>query len=168
MLLIRYVFFSVLKVNDARELTVIFKSSAISEIINLFLVTNIPTEIINKLNKIQNQFIWNGTSLQIKRYTLCNRYENAALKNVDILSKSISLQCSWIKLLYYNSSRPWKIMLSYLIDTYLWKSFKFHSNLNIPANKIKCFPISYKQIIKWGEALSSFPNLPSAIVFEAI
>ena len=31
-------------------------------------------------------------------------------------------------------------MPSYLIDTYPGKNFEFHSNLDIPVNKIKCFP----------------------------
>ena len=44
-----------------RNLTVkgkitIFKTLAISKIIHLSLVTNVPTEIINKLNKIQKEF----------------------------------------------------------------------------------------------------------------
>ena len=88
---------------------------------------------------------------------------------MDVLSKVISLQCSWIKRLYDNSSHPWKIIPSYLIDTYLGKNFKFHSNLSIPANKIKRFPIYCKQILKrWSENLSSSPSLPSAIASQVI
>ena len=119
----------VLKLWRMQNLTVkgkitIFKTLAISEIIHLSLVTNVPTEIINELNKIQKEFIWNGNNPKIKHSTLCNKYENGGLKNVDILSKVISLQCSWIKRLYDNSSHPWKIIPSYLIDTYLGKNFK--------------------------------------------
>ena len=164
----------VLKLWRMRNLTVegkitIFKTLAISKIIHLSLVTNVPTEIINELNKIQKEFIWNGNNPKIKHSTLCNKYENGGLKNVDILSKVISLQCSWIKRLYDNSSHPWKIIPSHLIDTYLGKNFKFHSNLCIPANKIKRFPIYYKQIFKrWSENLSSSPSLPSAIASQVI
>ena len=44
-----------------------------------------------------------------------------------------------------------------------------HSNLGIPANKIKCFPIYYEQIIKrWSENLSSLPNLLLPIAFQVI
>ena len=80
-----------------RSLTVegkitIFKTLAISKIIHLSLVTNVPTEIINELNKIQKEFIWNGNSPKIKHSTFCNKYGNGSLKNVDILSKVISLQ----------------------------------------------------------------------------
>ena len=112
---------------------------------------------------------WNGNNPKIKQFTLCNKYENGGLKDEDILSKVISLQCSWIKQLCNNSSHPWNIILSYLIDTYLRKKFKFHSNLGIPANKINCFPKYHKQIFKrWRENLSSFPSLPLVIVSQVI
>ena len=151
------------------EKNTIFKTLAISKIIHFSLVTNVPMQIINELNKIQKDFIWNGSNPKIKHSTLCNKYENGGLKNVDILSKVISLQCSWIKRLYDNSSHPWKIIPSHLINTYLGKNFKFHSNLCIPANKIKRFPIYYKQIFKrWSENLSSSPSLPSAIASQVI
>ena len=57
-----------------RNLTVkgkitIFKTLAISKIIHLSLVTNVPTEIINELNKIQKEFIWNGNNPKIKHST---------------------------------------------------------------------------------------------------
>ena len=91
---------------------------------HLSLVTNIPMEIINELNIIQKEFIWNGKNPKTKHSTLCKKYENGGLTNVDILSKIISLQCSWIKRLYDNSSHPWKTIRSYLIDTYFRKNFK--------------------------------------------
>ena len=37
---------------------------------------------------------------KIKNRTLCNGYEYGRLKNVDIFSKVVSLQCSWIKRLF--------------------------------------------------------------------
>ena len=77
--------------------TTIFKTLAISKIIHFSLVTNVPTQIIKELNKIQKEFIWNGSNPKIKHSTLCNKYENGGLKNVNVLSKVISLQCSWIK-----------------------------------------------------------------------
>ena len=100
----------------------------------------------------------------MKHSTLCNKYKNGGLRNVDILSKVTSIQCSWIKRLYDHSSHPWKIIPSYLIDAYLGRNFKFHLNLCIPANEVKRFPIYYKQIFKrWSGNLSSSPSLPSGI-----
>ena len=67
--------------------------------IHLALVANVPYIIIDQLNKIQKDFIWNRKHPKIK-HTLCNTYENGGLKSVDISSKLSSLQCSWIKKLY--------------------------------------------------------------------
>ena len=58
----------------------IFKPSAIYKIIHLSLVTNIPSEIINKLNKILKEFIWNENNPKIKYTALRNKYENGGLK----------------------------------------------------------------------------------------
>ena len=82
----------VLKLWIMRNLTVegkitIFKTLAISKIIHLSLATHVPTEIINKVNNIQKEFIWNGNNPKIKHSTLCNKYENSGLKNVNIVSK---------------------------------------------------------------------------------
>ena len=133
------------------------------------LTVNGPMEITNELNKIQKEFIWNVKNPRIKHSTFCNKYKNGGLKNVDIFSKVISLQFASIKRLYNNSSHPWKIIPFCLIDTYLEKNFKFHSNIGIPANKIKSLPIYYTQIFKrCSENLPSFPNLPSAIASQVI
>ena len=89
---------------------------------------------------------------------------------MGIIYPHFSLQCSWLKRLYDNSSHPWKIIIPfYLIDTYLEKNLKFHSNLSIPANKIKRFPVCYYQIFnRRSENLSSFPNLPLSIASHVI
>ena len=57
-------------------------------------VTNVLTSTIELLNKIQ------------KHDKLCNDYENGGLKSVDIFSKIVSLQCSWIKRLDDENFHP--------------------------------------------------------------
>ena len=44
---------------------------------------------------------------KIKRDTLLNDYENGRLKGVDIFSKIVSLQYSWIGRLYDENFHPW-------------------------------------------------------------
>ena len=92
---------NVLKIWRIRNLTVqgkitIFKTLAISKVIHLALVTNIPQVIIDQLNKIQKDFIWNRKHPKIKHSTLCNRDENGGLKSVHIPNKLTGLKCSWI------------------------------------------------------------------------
>ena len=57
-------------------------------------MTEIPTLTINLLAKIQKKFIWKGKNPKIENSTLCNDYEYGGLKNVNIFSKVVSLQCS--------------------------------------------------------------------------
>ena len=99
---------NILKLWKLRNLTiegriVVFKSLAISKLIHLALVTEIPTTTINLLTKIQMEFIWKGKNPKIESSTLCNGYEYGGLRNVDIFSKVVSLQCSWIKRLFDNN-----------------------------------------------------------------
>ena len=47
---------------------------------------------MKELNKIQKEFIWRNKNPKIKHITLCNKYDNGGLKNVDISSKIISFR----------------------------------------------------------------------------
>ena len=129
----------------------------------------IPKSTILALNKIQEEFIWENSNSKIKHSTLCSNYEKGGLKNVDITSKIISLQCSWIKRLFDKSAHCWKVIPLQLIKTYLGDTFRFHYNLEIPVNKIKTFPIFYKQIFRnWSTNLSAQPTLPSTIASQVL
>ena len=103
---------SILRLWHKRNLTIegkvlIFKSLAISKIVHLSLITTIPHTIINQFNNIQINFIWNGKNLKIKHLTLSNSFKDSGLKDVDVLTKVISLHCSWIKRLYDESFHEW-------------------------------------------------------------
>ena len=77
------------------------------------------------------EFIWQGKNPKIKNSALCNDYEYGGLRNVDIFSKVVSLQCSWIKRLFDNNFHQWKLIPLYLIRQYLVKNFIFHSDLEV-------------------------------------
>ena len=94
----------VLKLWRMRQLTIegriaIFKTLAISKIVYLALLTNIPNIINDELEKIQKKFIWNNSTQKIKQEALRMDYKNGGLKNVDIRMKITSLHCSWINVL---------------------------------------------------------------------
>ena len=110
---------------------VLFKSLAISKPIHLALVTKIPTSIINLLTKLQMKLIWKGKNPKIKSSTLCNEYGYGGQKNVDIFSKVVSLQYSWIKRLFDNDFHKWKLIPLCIIRQYLGKNFTFHFNLEV-------------------------------------
>ena len=105
---------NILKLWKLRNLTiegriVVFKSLAISKLIHLALVTEIPTTI-NLLTKIQMEFIWKGKNPKIKNSTLCNDYKYGGLKNADIFSKIVSLHWFQIKRLCDNNFHQWKLI----------------------------------------------------------
>ena len=104
---------SVLRLWCMRNLTIegkvlVFQSLATSRIVNLSLITTILHTII-QLNNIQRKFIWNGKNPKIKHLTLSNSFsfKDSGLKDVDVLTKVISLQCSWIKRLYDENFHEW-------------------------------------------------------------
>ena len=87
-----------------------FKTLSISKVVHLALVKDVPSSTITQLGKIRKQCIWKKR----KSTTLCNKYEGGGLKNVDIFSKIISLQCSWVKGLYDNSFHAGKVIPLFL------------------------------------------------------
>ena len=64
-----------------------FKILAISKIVYLSLITTVPNSILNEIPKIQKAFLLYSTKPKINYKTLCNAFEEASLKNVDIRQK---------------------------------------------------------------------------------
>ena len=129
-----------------RKITV-FKTLVLSEITHLGLVKTIPPSIIDQLNKIRKNFIWNGLNPRIKNSAINNNYENGGLKNVNIDVKISSLQSSWIKILSDENFHDWKILPLHIIHISLGKNFVFHSNLKINEKLTKSFPKYYREVI---------------------
>ena len=98
---------------------VIFKTIAMAKIVFQTFVTTVPKDIVNELKKIEKAFFWNNSSPKLKHETLCNDYKAGGLKHVDIPSKIIALQCSWIRRLHDNSFHQWKLIPLYLIENHL-------------------------------------------------
>ena len=100
---------------------IIFKTIAISKIVYLTFLTVIPNSLIEGLQKIQITFIWQSSRPNISHKTLCNNFLNGGLKHIDISSKIISLQCSWLRKLcdddslFASSELP-----SCILSNFLW------------------------------------------------
>ena len=76
---------------------IIFKTLALSKIVYLTLITSFSKQLFEEMQRNQKSFISNNLTPKIKHETLCNSLEKGGLKNVDIVSKIPSLQCSWMK-----------------------------------------------------------------------
>ena len=65
----------------------IFKTLAVSKIVHLGLITCVPAFIMEQLNMIKRNFIWQGKKSKIKCSTLQNNYKLGGLKDTDISIK---------------------------------------------------------------------------------
>ena len=111
------------------------------------LINIIPNHIISKLikyskkNKIKRQ----KSNPKIGHETLCEEYKDRGLKNVNIprYSKVVSLQCSWVRILYNDS---FHIIPLHLIKNAFGNPFRFHSNLAFKKHYVKSFPYYYRDL----------------------
>ena len=72
----------------------IFKTLAISKVLHLILVKDVPLNVIPQLDKIQEQFIWKNVNFKLKHTIIKKEYKKAGLTNVDIFFKIRCFQCS--------------------------------------------------------------------------
>ena len=96
-----------------------------------------------------------------------NSYEDGGLKDVDVFTKVIGLQCSRIKKLYNEIFHEWKITPSCLIWTNFYENFKLRRYLESSIRSLKNLPNFYKEMkINWAKYLSCSPYLRSAILSQ--
>ena len=121
---------------------IIFKTLAISKIVYLAFLTNIPNSLIEELQKIQKTFIWHSLRPKISHKTLCNNFENGGLKHVDIdiSSKIRSIQCSWLRKLCDETFHEWKKIPSHLIKKYFLNCLNFVHTSHSIVNYLLNFP----------------------------
>ena len=97
---------------------------------------------------------------------LCNSFATGGLTNVDINTKIGSLQCSWIKRLYYDGFHEWKLIPLHLINTTITSAFKFHPSLalSLQLNEFRKF---YQNIFQfWSTCFRSISTDPPIILSE--
>ena len=92
---------SVLNLRHMRNLTLegkilVFKTLALSKIVHFCLTSVVPKQIIEEIENIQKNFLWNRSTPKIRHSTLCNSFAIGGLTSVGINTKIASLQCSWM------------------------------------------------------------------------
>ena len=133
-----------------------------SKIVFQALIAPVPTHVIKALETIQTSFLWNNSNPKIKHKTICKRYENGGLKNVNIRNKAKSLQSSWVKRLYNDCVHEWKISPLYQLNKTFGPSFKFHLNLSFKKSSLKKLLPFYRHMLNsWSQSLSGPPGTSS-------
>ena len=146
---------------------IVFKSLAMSKIVYLSLLTNVPNNIVEELIKSQKNFLWNFAARKIKHSTTRMDYQNGGLKNADVFL--ISLQCSWFRWFFDNSFHQWKVIPLFFTNKTFGEHFKFHSNLDFSDDIVKCFPSFYKSMfLNWKKIFHVNPCVPSCILNQVL
>ena len=132
----------ILSIWSYRALTLIgrisvFKMLALSKILYISSVKVVPKSITEKLNKLQKSFIWKSKKPKIKHSTLIRGYSEGGLKDVDIKSKIVALQLTWIRRLCKLS--PMEINSFKCLEASGWKR-SFSSELRFNVRITKCTP----------------------------
>ena len=61
-----------------------FKSLVTSKPVYIATIKCIPQEVLDDLQSIHNEFIWDGKRAKIKHSTLISKYEERGFKDVDL------------------------------------------------------------------------------------
>ena len=96
------------------KITVI-KSLFLPLFTHLFIsLPNPPTKIIDKINNLLFDFLWNGPA-KIKKDVIINDYEQGGLRMVNLSKFIQGLKCSWIRRILYSDSN-WKSLTEHFLD----------------------------------------------------
>ena len=92
---------------------------------------------------------------KIRHSALSNSYEDDGLKDVDVFTIVINLQCSWIERLYDENFHEWKIIPSYIIKKIFRENFIFHPCFEPSTSSLKTVSNFYEEMItNWAKSLS--------------
>ena len=163
-----------LNVWKMRQLTligkiVIFKTLAISKIVYVSSICSIPKCILDELNKMHKEFIWDNKKAKIKHSTLIGNYSDGGLRDIDIDIKIKALQLSWLKRFYDSNFHPWKSIPSYIFGKISACDSLFFPNLMLNKVSDIKIPKFYQDILSfWSDISSSTPYTASSILSESI
>ena len=112
------------------KITVI-KALVVSQLVYLLSPLCSNYNVLNEINNLLYNFLWNGKGDKIKRKVMINDFHDGGLKMIDLISFNKSLKTTWIKKYLDNSnSGKWKIFFDMALKKFGYQNF-FSCNLNI-------------------------------------
>ena len=134
-----------------------FKSLIASEPVYIATMKGIPQEVLDDLQSIQNEFIWDGKRAKIKHSTLTGKYEEGGFKDVDLQSKFTSCKAIWIRKMVNNMNfHPWVAVANTILKDFGGANI-FHTNLSLSPKMqtyLQNIPLFYKDLIITWQTLS--------------
>ena len=128
----------------------VFKSLIASKPVYIASMKSVPSYVVDSMQALHKDFIWNGRKPKIKHTTLVSDYTHGGLKDIDINCKLLSLKFSWIvRLLDESNFHPWKVIANEILRPVGGCSI-FHINLSLSPEtrqELQNLPSYYKDMI---------------------
>ena len=135
---------------------------------HLALVTDVPSDVVQILVKMQDTFLW-GDKPKIKHGMLCMAYSKGGLKKCDIVSKVQSLKLSWVSRLYDESKHAWKKLPNFFIHNFVGEEFQFQTNSIMHKFVLEKFTNFYKSLFQqWSFTFNSDLKAASCIASQQL
>ena len=97
----------------------VLKSLAVSQIVYVLSSLVTPRHVVNEVNSLLYQFLWDGKNDQIKRTEMINNYNNGGLRMIDFQSFNQALKMKWVKgYLEDDNQGKWKLFFDYHLEKY--------------------------------------------------
>ena len=106
----------------------VFKSLALSKLL-YYCTMKVPSkQLIEQLNIIHKNFVWNNKRPKIKHSTLIASYSEGGYNDIDINTKLSSIKVSWVTRLTDDNFHLWKIIPSKIFSVFGGTNIIFHTN----------------------------------------
>ena len=126
----------------------VVKSLLLSKFTYVGSLITVPEEVIKQVDKLTQDFIWNGKRAKLKKTFLMNNYEEGGQNFPDFRSVISALKLKWIKR-YLNTQviHPWKTLANLFFSDYGGLNLLLFCNYDINTLPNLKIPLFYKELL---------------------
>ena len=129
----------------------------------------IPKHLIDSINKIIFDFIWDGKTPKIKRKTIIAEKKYGGLKMIDFEIMERSLKIAWVKRIIDNKDVAWKVIPNYATCQYGGLQFLVKYDYNIKSLNLEYLPEFYHKVLSyWHESKLLIDNKVKSVKNQII
>ena len=136
----------------------IVKTLRLSKLIYSASLLSIPKGLIEKINKIIFNFIWDNKPAKIKRKTIIAEKKCGGLRMVDFEMMERSLKIAWVKRIIENCDASWKIVPEYALNQYGGLTFFIKCQYDIKLFDLQNLPEFYRTILSYWQSFKLVTN----------
>ena len=136
----------------------IVKTLGLSKLIYSASLLSIPKGLIEKIDKIIFNFIWDNKPAKIKRKTIIAEKKCGGLRMVDFEMMERSLKIAWVKRIIENCDASWKIVPEYALNQYGGLTFFIKCQYDIKLFDLQNLPEFYRTILSYWQSFKLVTN----------